>query len=83
MNEIPLDALIIGGTTPIVKTIDIQRGLDGFSSWLIPENRQPFLLVGPPGCGKRWHILMEEYFLLEKCLFRLHYLHVCLIHYLV
>jgi len=27
-------------------------GLDYFSPWLDPENKQPFILVGPEGCGK-------------------------------
>ena len=37
---------------PVIRTADVQRSLDSFSSWLQAENRQPFLLVGPEGCGK-------------------------------
>ncbi|KAI1893942.1 hypothetical protein AGOR_G00128840 [Albula goreensis] len=37
---------------PVIQTADMQRGLDYFRQWLCSENRQPFLLVGPEGCGK-------------------------------
>lgn len=37
---------------PVVLTTDIQRALDYFRPWLESENKQPFLLVGPEGCGK-------------------------------
>uniref|UniRef100_W5MJK1 Cytoplasmic dynein 2 heavy chain 1 n=1 Tax=Lepisosteus oculatus TaxID=7918 RepID=W5MJK1_LEPOC len=37
---------------PVVQTPDMQRGLDYFRQWLCSENRQPFILVGPEGCGK-------------------------------
>jgi dynein heavy chain 2 len=53
MNEVPLDVLT-SGATPIVKTVDVLRSIDGYNSWLHPDNRQPFILVGPSGCGKRW-----------------------------
>ncbi|XP_062407923.1 dynein cytoplasmic 2 heavy chain 1 [Sardina pilchardus] len=37
---------------PVIQTADMQRGLDYFRQWLSSEHRQPFLLVGPEGCGK-------------------------------
>ncbi|XP_076138461.1 cytoplasmic dynein 2 heavy chain 1 [Alosa pseudoharengus] len=37
---------------PVIQTADMQRGLDYFRQWLCSEHRQPFLLVGPEGCGK-------------------------------
>jgi len=37
---------------PVIQTVDVQRFIDSFNSWLHPENRQPFILVGPEGCGK-------------------------------
>ncbi|KAG7470921.1 hypothetical protein MATL_G00119020 [Megalops atlanticus] len=37
---------------PVIQTPDMQRGLDYFKQWLCTEHRQPFLLVGPEGCGK-------------------------------
>ncbi|KAL3878520.1 hypothetical protein ACJMK2_030860 [Sinanodonta woodiana] len=37
---------------PVIKTADVQRGIDAFSAWLQPDNKQPFILVGPEGCGK-------------------------------
>ncbi|XP_058887125.1 cytoplasmic dynein 2 heavy chain 1-like [Acipenser ruthenus] len=37
---------------PVIQTPDMQRGLDNFKQWLSSENRQPFILVGPEGCGK-------------------------------
>ncbi|XP_057206860.1 cytoplasmic dynein 2 heavy chain 1 isoform X3 [Triplophysa rosa] len=37
---------------PVIHTPDMQRGLDLFTPWLSSNHRQPFLLVGPEGCGK-------------------------------
>ncbi|XP_065136472.1 cytoplasmic dynein 2 heavy chain 1 [Paramisgurnus dabryanus] len=37
---------------PVIHTTDMQRGLDLFTPWLSSNHRQPFLLVGPEGCGK-------------------------------
>ncbi|XP_030632529.1 cytoplasmic dynein 2 heavy chain 1 [Chanos chanos] len=37
---------------PVILTPDMQRALDFFSAWLCFDNKQPFLLVGPEGCGK-------------------------------
>ncbi|XP_064157010.1 dynein cytoplasmic 2 heavy chain 1 isoform X2 [Anguilla rostrata] len=37
---------------PVIQTPDMQRGLDYFRQWLCTDYRQPFLLVGPEGCGK-------------------------------
>ncbi|NXK72907.1 DYHC2 protein, partial [Amazona guildingii] len=37
---------------PVIQTPDMQRGLDYFRPWLDFNNKQPFLLVGPEGCGK-------------------------------
>lgn len=30
----------------------MQRYIDHLMSWLSPSNRQPFIVVGPDGCGK-------------------------------
>ncbi|KAG8452968.1 hypothetical protein GDO86_004684 [Hymenochirus boettgeri] len=37
---------------PVIRTPDIQRGLDYFKPWLDSITKQPFILVGPEGCGK-------------------------------
>ncbi|XP_053400577.1 cytoplasmic dynein 2 heavy chain 1-like [Mercenaria mercenaria] len=37
---------------PVIRTSDVQRAMDFFSPWLAPDNKQPFILVGPEGCGK-------------------------------
>uniref|UniRef100_A0A7M5UV62 Cytoplasmic dynein 2 heavy chain 1 n=1 Tax=Clytia hemisphaerica TaxID=252671 RepID=A0A7M5UV62_9CNID len=38
---------------PVILTPDVKRNLDAFSRWLeTDENRQPFILAGPEGCGK-------------------------------
>ncbi|MGH0159576.1 UNVERIFIED_CONTAM: hypothetical protein FKN15_075087 [Acipenser sinensis] len=55
---------------PVIQTPDMQRGLDNFKQWLSSENRQPFILVGPEGCGKgaqtsSRHILQK---LMQTCL---------------
>ncbi|KAF4008811.1 hypothetical protein G4228_000485 [Cervus hanglu yarkandensis] len=39
-------------TLPVIQTPDMQRGLDYFKPWLSPDTKQPFILVGPEGCGK-------------------------------
>uniref|UniRef100_A0A672TN04 Cytoplasmic dynein 2 heavy chain 1 n=1 Tax=Strigops habroptila TaxID=2489341 RepID=A0A672TN04_STRHB len=39
-------------TLPVIQIPDMQRGLDYFRPWLDFNNKQPFLLVGPEGCGK-------------------------------
>ena len=49
-EELTLDQF--KGNLPIIKTADVQRGLDYFNPWLQPDNKQPFILVGPEGCGK-------------------------------
>ncbi len=46
-------ALAQGGSPlPLVLTQDVQRGLNMFRPWLSGSNKQPFLIVGPEGCGK-------------------------------
>ena len=38
---------------PVILTADVKRNLDLFDRWLeTDENRQPFILAGPEGCGK-------------------------------
>ncbi|KAI4889837.1 hypothetical protein NFI96_027314, partial [Prochilodus magdalenae] len=39
-------------TLPVIQTPDTQRALHIFSHWLRSGHTQPFLLVGPEGCGK-------------------------------
>ncbi|XP_052794024.1 cytoplasmic dynein 2 heavy chain 1-like isoform X3 [Mya arenaria] len=39
-------------TLPVIRTTDVQRAMDFFSPWLAADNKQPFILVGPEGCGK-------------------------------
>uniref|UniRef100_A0AAR2JK60 Cytoplasmic dynein 2 heavy chain 1 n=1 Tax=Pygocentrus nattereri TaxID=42514 RepID=A0AAR2JK60_PYGNA len=39
-------------TLPVIHTPDMQRTLDIFTHWLHSGHTQPFLLVGPEGCGK-------------------------------
>ncbi|KAJ8798091.1 hypothetical protein J1605_001582 [Eschrichtius robustus] len=39
-------------TLPVIQTPDMQRGLDYFKPWLSSDTKQPFILVGPEGCGK-------------------------------
>ncbi|XP_043928516.1 cytoplasmic dynein 2 heavy chain 1 isoform X1 [Protopterus annectens] len=37
---------------PVIQTPDMQRDLDYFKPWLSSSSKQPFILVGPEGCGK-------------------------------
>ncbi|XP_032214095.1 cytoplasmic dynein 2 heavy chain 1 isoform X5 [Mustela erminea] len=41
-----------GQTLPVIQIPDMQRGLDHFRPWLSSDTKQPFILVGPEGCGK-------------------------------
>ncbi|XP_012944204.1 cytoplasmic dynein 2 heavy chain 1 [Aplysia californica] len=37
---------------PVIRTGDVQRALDYFLPWLDADNKQPFIICGPEGCGK-------------------------------
>ncbi|XP_034460809.1 cytoplasmic dynein 2 heavy chain 1 isoform X1 [Hippoglossus hippoglossus] len=47
-----LEQLAHTHTLPVIETVDMQRGLHCFSPWLTAQHRQPFMVVGPEGCGK-------------------------------
>jgi dynein heavy chain 2, cytosolic len=51
-NESNVDILNSPSQLPIIKTMQLQRGVDGITPWLDVKHRQPFLLIGPDGCGK-------------------------------
>ncbi len=51
-GDLSTDELSYAQPPPVIRTADMQRCMDYFTPWLDPENRQPFLLVGPDGCGK-------------------------------
>ncbi|CAK8696967.1 unnamed protein product [Clavelina lepadiformis] len=37
---------------PMIETVEMQRCIDHTMGWLKSENRHPFVVVGPDGCGK-------------------------------
>ncbi|KIH68599.1 hypothetical protein ANCDUO_01065 [Ancylostoma duodenale] len=39
-------------TKPFILTASAQSNRDTVLSWLSNSNRQPFIVVGPDGCGK-------------------------------
>ncbi|XP_022324921.2 cytoplasmic dynein 2 heavy chain 1-like isoform X2 [Crassostrea virginica] len=51
-RDLSAEHFTTGGSLPVVRTGDVQRGLDYFAPWLQADNKQPFILVGPEGCGK-------------------------------
>ncbi|XP_071781183.2 cytoplasmic dynein 2 heavy chain 1 [Centroberyx gerrardi] len=51
-DGLSLDQLSHTHTLPVIETPDMQRGLQCFSQWLTAQHRQPFMVVGPEGCGK-------------------------------
>ncbi|KAM3875467.1 cytoplasmic dynein 2 heavy chain 1 [Diretmus argenteus] len=51
-DGLTLDQLSHTHTLPVIETPDMQRGLHCFSQWLTTQHRQPFMVVGPEGCGK-------------------------------
>ncbi|XP_038123892.1 cytoplasmic dynein 2 heavy chain 1 [Cyprinodon tularosa] len=51
-EDLSLEQLFNTHVLPVIKTPGMQRGLHGFSPWLTARHRQPFMVVGPEGCGK-------------------------------
>ncbi|XP_028975291.2 cytoplasmic dynein 2 heavy chain 1 isoform X3 [Esox lucius] len=51
-DGLDVEELTHAHTLPVIQTPDMQRGLYCFSHWLSSQHRQPFILVGPEGCGK-------------------------------
>lgn len=51
-EEFILEQLSHAHTLPVIETTDMQRALHCFSPWLTAQHRQPFMVVGPEGCGK-------------------------------
>uniref|UniRef100_A0A8C2M1K4 Cytoplasmic dynein 2 heavy chain 1 n=1 Tax=Cricetulus griseus TaxID=10029 RepID=A0A8C2M1K4_CRIGR len=51
-ESLTADDFSSGHTLPVIQTPDMQRGLDYFKPWLSCDTKQPFILVGPEGCGK-------------------------------
>lgn len=47
-----LEQLAHAHALPVIETQDMQRALHCFSPWLSAQHRQPFMVVGPEGCGK-------------------------------
>ena len=43
----------------LILTADAQASLDAFKIWLDPDHLQPFILVGPEGCGKRYSFYFD------------------------
>ncbi|KAF2362508.1 ATPase dynein-related AAA domain [Trinorchestia longiramus] len=46
------EVVIDNSEPPLVLTADSKRILDYIFPWLQPETQQPFILIGPEGCGK-------------------------------
>jgi hypothetical protein len=44
---------VVNSSLPLIMTADVKRTMDVIGLWLHPDTVQPFLLVGPQGCGKR------------------------------
>ena len=51
-NELSVEDFHNPSHLPVIQTADVQRFIDSFNAWLHPENRQPFIVIGPEGCGK-------------------------------
>ncbi|XP_076002176.1 cytoplasmic dynein 2 heavy chain 1 isoform X2 [Genypterus blacodes] len=52
LDGLTLEQLSHTHTLPVIETPDMQRGLQCFCPWLSAQHRQPFMVVGPEGCGK-------------------------------
>ena len=53
-TDLTTDTLGSGASLPVIETAEVRRVLDYFATWLETDNKQPFILVGPEGCGKGW-----------------------------
>ncbi|XP_036005544.1 cytoplasmic dynein 2 heavy chain 1 isoform X1 [Fundulus heteroclitus] len=51
-EDLTLEQFFHTQVLPVIETPGMQRGLHGFSPWLTARHRQPFMVVGPEGCGK-------------------------------
>ncbi|XP_075905861.1 cytoplasmic dynein 2 heavy chain 1 [Nelusetta ayraudi] len=51
-DGLTLEELAHTRSLPVIETQDMQRALHCFSPWLSAQHRQPFMVVGPEGCGK-------------------------------
>ncbi|XP_070553238.1 cytoplasmic dynein 2 heavy chain 1-like isoform X2 [Ptychodera flava] len=51
-DNLTADDFMNNGSLPVIRTTDVQRCLDYLKPWLQAEHKQPFILVGPDGCGK-------------------------------
>ena len=71
-NESNTEALNNPSQLPIVKTAQLMRGVDGIMPWFDSKFRQPFLLIGPDGCGKS--------LILKQCFTELRSTQVAIIH---
>jgi len=56
-NDLTVENFNSSVALPVIMTADVQRYIDSFNSWLQPDNKQPFIVVGPEGCGKGYVIL--------------------------
>ncbi|KAK3862338.1 hypothetical protein Pcinc_031789 [Petrolisthes cinctipes] len=52
-SDITDNVNINSSDVPLILTADAKCSLDYFGPWLQLETQQPFILVGPEGCGKR------------------------------
>ena len=42
---------------PVIETAMVLRVISSFETWLNFDNKQPFIIAGPEGCGKGWVVL--------------------------
>ena len=48
-NEISLEN---SNSLPVIETSTVLRVIASFETWLSNDNKLPFILAGPEGCGK-------------------------------
>ena len=47
------------GENAVIKTVSVQRTLKTMESWI--DNMEPFVLVGPEGCGKPFSYVLQSF----------------------
>ncbi|KAK3929891.1 Cytoplasmic dynein 2 heavy chain 1 [Frankliniella fusca] len=66
------DIGVIGQSLPLVLTANVKLTLSILSVWLEQDSLEPFILVGPPGCGKSY--------ILNECFRKLRGVEVSIVH---
>ena len=59
--QLPASITLEGNNNlPVIETSTVQRVISSFETWLSNDNKQPFIIAGPEGCGKGFVALPNQ-----------------------